>query len=587
MNPVYAFDRAAETSVRQKDKDGRLHVAKSHISKSIVNPYFGKEIPNYKALGLDPKKKYYLLRDPLELSKPETIASFNNLPILKKHAPLDAKNHDPSLVIGSTGTDCTWDAPYLDNSLVFWPQKDIDEIEKGEKKQLSSAYRYDPIMEPGEYEGTHYDGRMTNIRGSHVALVPEGRAGPDVMVGDSKSGMAAQEGRVKTKFSPAALTAYGALRTYLQPRLAEDAKISILPLLRDLTNKNFRDKLPALTKEVQLACDGKLAQDADLDDIAEILESLHRSEEEHEDHEDEEEVEDLDPNSGFPYGGGEEEESRDSPEMIAKVKHYLEGKISPEEMQELDHIIEEEENTMDRRRDADDRAARDRRDADDKRMADDKRRADDMWDRRADDARRRLGRDETPEEMEEREREQSSEDARHRMGRDESEEEREEREKGEGEDRRRRADDRRARADDKRRADDARRKADDKKRAKDEPSDFEGKPELVTAHDAQIMVDKAVRKATLDQRAIQDALRDVRPIVGDLSMAFDSADGVYEKALNMKGIETKGVHPSAYKRMLEMVPKGSTTPRPKMALDSAAKSDFESRFAGASRIRVM
>lgn len=41
-------------------------------------------------------------------------------------------------------------------------------------------------MEPGTVNGDHYDGRMVEIIGNHVALVPAGRAGPDVCVGDSK-----------------------------------------------------------------------------------------------------------------------------------------------------------------------------------------------------------------------------------------------------------------------------------------------------------------------------------------------------------------------------------------------------------------
>ena len=45
-----AFDRA---SVRTIDVDGRLHVAMSNISKATVNPYYGREIPNAAALGLD------------------------------------------------------------------------------------------------------------------------------------------------------------------------------------------------------------------------------------------------------------------------------------------------------------------------------------------------------------------------------------------------------------------------------------------------------------------------------------------------------------------------------------------------------
>jgi hypothetical protein len=40
-------------------------------------------------------------------------------------------------------------------------------------------------MKPGVYQGQHYDGIMTNLRGNHVALVENGRAGADCVVGDS------------------------------------------------------------------------------------------------------------------------------------------------------------------------------------------------------------------------------------------------------------------------------------------------------------------------------------------------------------------------------------------------------------------
>jgi Uncharacterized protein conserved in bacteria (DUF2213) len=45
-----AFDRA---SVRTYDRDGRLHVEVTNISKAAVNPYIGREIPDWRALGLD------------------------------------------------------------------------------------------------------------------------------------------------------------------------------------------------------------------------------------------------------------------------------------------------------------------------------------------------------------------------------------------------------------------------------------------------------------------------------------------------------------------------------------------------------
>ena len=182
MNPDrFAFDRA---SVRTVDVDGRMHVEISNISKATVNPYLGREIPGCTALGLDPMRTYMLLRDPDELQR--AAPTFNNIPLLSRHVPVTADRPQKELVVGSTGTDAVFDSPYLKNSLVVWDSVAIAGIESKQQTELSSAYRYDADMTPGTFEGVAYDGVMRNIRGNHVALVEVGRAGPDVVVGDSQ-----------------------------------------------------------------------------------------------------------------------------------------------------------------------------------------------------------------------------------------------------------------------------------------------------------------------------------------------------------------------------------------------------------------
>jgi 8-oxo-dGTP pyrophosphatase MutT (NUDIX family) len=177
-------------TVRSKDAEGRLHVERSNLAMERVDPYFGHEIPNSEELGLDPDKKYMLYRSAEELSKPETVRSANNIPILGQHAGVDAKTHakNAQLVVGSTGTDARWDAPFISNSLVFWPQEAIDEVEANSKRELSPGYRYIAKMEPGTSpDGEHYDGLMCSIRFQHLAQVEEGRQGKDVTVADTMS----------------------------------------------------------------------------------------------------------------------------------------------------------------------------------------------------------------------------------------------------------------------------------------------------------------------------------------------------------------------------------------------------------------
>lgn len=176
-----AFDKTARTF----DKDGFLHVDKANISKANVCPYMGSEIPDGDKMGLDPKKTYLLYRHPAELKK--AADSFNGKPILCDHIPVSADTIDPEMIVGTTGRDAHFDGEYLTNSLDFWPKNAIDGIESSQKKQLSCGYRYTADMTPGvSPQGEKFDGIMRNIVGNHVALVKEGRAGPDVMVTDAK-----------------------------------------------------------------------------------------------------------------------------------------------------------------------------------------------------------------------------------------------------------------------------------------------------------------------------------------------------------------------------------------------------------------
>lgn len=179
---AFAFDRSS-ASVRTYDVDGRLHVAQANISKANICGYLGREIPDYQMLGLDAERTYQLLRDPDELAK--AADSFNGVPLLSKHVPVSADDHQPDLVVGAVSNPI-FKSPYLRASLVVWSRDAIDAIEDGSQRELSSAYRYQCVMEPGTYDGVRFEGRMVDLDGNHVCLVPEGRAGPDVIVGDSR-----------------------------------------------------------------------------------------------------------------------------------------------------------------------------------------------------------------------------------------------------------------------------------------------------------------------------------------------------------------------------------------------------------------
>jgi hypothetical protein len=96
-------------------------------------------------------------------------------------------------------------------------------------------------MTPGTIDGQSYDGVMRDIVANHVAIVVEGRAGPDVVVGDSKLEInpmpRATKGR-KERVREAVIA-------YFNPKLATDATLDDLNLLLDKLDSPVNPQLLA------------------------------------------------------------------------------------------------------------------------------------------------------------------------------------------------------------------------------------------------------------------------------------------------------------------------------------------------------
>ncbi|ENF7816132.1 DUF2213 domain-containing protein [Enterobacter soli] len=253
-----AFDRA---SVRTYDADGKLHVELTPISKANVCVYYGREIPGCDELGLIPDKAYRLLRDPEELRK--AADTFNNQPLLNTHIAVSVLDPPKEAIIGSTGESAEFDGTYLKNSLVIWDVNSIIGVENKQQREISSSYRYRLDMTPGEYEGEAYDGVMRDIVCNHVAIVPSGRAGPDVFVYDSKPTGTTLMSKAK------------ALMALFKPFLANDAntdevekKVEAIIKDEDEDKKKAEDEMSEEEKK-KLAEDEELEKDKKAEDEAE------------------------------------------------------------------------------------------------------------------------------------------------------------------------------------------------------------------------------------------------------------------------------------------------------------------------------
>ena len=174
------FDAAP--SQRRKDENGFMHVDSSHITKEQVVKYYGREIPGWQELKLDPERLYNVYRPADEIEK--AAPTFDGLPLLLQHHLESADEPQKEFRVGSISRP-VWNAPYLDCDLHITDGAAIDAIEHGDFKEISAAYLYEPVMERGTFDGDDYEIVMRNLRGNHVALVEKGRAGADVVVADS------------------------------------------------------------------------------------------------------------------------------------------------------------------------------------------------------------------------------------------------------------------------------------------------------------------------------------------------------------------------------------------------------------------
>jgi hypothetical protein len=169
---LLALDRSPHG--RWVDRDGRLHVRDTALTKGVVSAYRGHEIPNYQKLGLDAGRVYRLLRHPDALK--EAAHTFCNLPVLSEHRQAMDALDDPGLVVGCTGTDARFVDPYIFGSLTLWNSDAIAKVESGEAADVSAGYSFTADMTAaGTYGREQFDGIMHDIRAHHIALVDHGR----------------------------------------------------------------------------------------------------------------------------------------------------------------------------------------------------------------------------------------------------------------------------------------------------------------------------------------------------------------------------------------------------------------------------
>lgn len=121
-------------------------------------------------------------RPPEEVGKPETLATFGMKPVTWTHPPvlLDSTNTG-EFSKGTSGSHVRFVDGFVEVALVVTDADSVEKIKRKEATEVSAGYKVDFDPTPGfTPEGESYDGVQRNIRVNHIAIVPRGRAGPEV-----------------------------------------------------------------------------------------------------------------------------------------------------------------------------------------------------------------------------------------------------------------------------------------------------------------------------------------------------------------------------------------------------------------------
>ncbi|WP_445497812.1 DUF2213 domain-containing protein [Photorhabdus sp. SF281] len=153
-------------------------VTSAQITRAGPVEYYGHEVG---LTGKDINKKITIHRTIEELSKPETLKSFEGLPVTLTHPPRGEVNADEwkDKAIGHI-QNVRIEGDYVVCDVYLKDAKAIQLLEEKGIRELSVGY------EPTEIVKKNGELHQVNILGNHVAVVSEARVGADCRLNDKK-----------------------------------------------------------------------------------------------------------------------------------------------------------------------------------------------------------------------------------------------------------------------------------------------------------------------------------------------------------------------------------------------------------------
>lgn len=120
---------------------------------------------------------------PEHLFDPSSLATLTEKPVTREHPAAlltaqTAKEHTR----GWTGATAERDGDFVKIPLTITDAELIEEMVRGDRRELSAGYKCDVVMQAGKWRGLEYDAIQTNRRYNHLAAVRRGRAGAEVRI---------------------------------------------------------------------------------------------------------------------------------------------------------------------------------------------------------------------------------------------------------------------------------------------------------------------------------------------------------------------------------------------------------------------
>ena len=187
---MHYYGTRLSENISRREPEGYLFCLNVPVARTGIQEYLPEELgiagPEP---GVYPRERGLpelvpVYRPETEVFSPETIASFEGMPVTDGHPPegVDAgnirafqKGHAHNVRRGAGG-----ESDLLLADLIITDPFLIGEILNGGKREISCGYTYDLCRENGRYI-------QRQIRGNHVAVVGAGRAGHRVCIKDHKA----------------------------------------------------------------------------------------------------------------------------------------------------------------------------------------------------------------------------------------------------------------------------------------------------------------------------------------------------------------------------------------------------------------